>query len=85
MKQVKSVDMAGQNIVLYRGEDNVPYALDAYCLHMGAHMGEGGQVMNKNCIQCPFHGWLYDGTSGHCVGNDSITKITTGKDLNLNQ
>jgi cholesterol 7-dehydrogenase len=42
IKCVKSVDMAGQNIVLYRGEDNVAYALHAYCLHMGAHIGEGG-------------------------------------------
>jgi cholesterol 7-dehydrogenase len=72
VKNVKSADIAGQNIVLYRGEDNLPYALDAYCLHMGAHMGEGGQVINKNCIQCPFHGWLYDGSTGQCVGNDRI-------------
>jgi cholesterol 7-dehydrogenase len=65
---VRSVDIAGQNIVLYRGKDNVAYALEAYCLHMGANLAVGGEVVNETCIQCPFHGWLYEGKSGHCVG-----------------
>lgn len=65
---VRNVDIAGQNMVVYRGKDGVVYALEAYCLHMGAHLGVGGEVVNETCIQCPFHGWLYDGKSGHCVG-----------------
>lgn len=69
---VKNIDIAGQNIVLFRGEDGVAYALEAYCLHMGAHLGVGGEVVNKTCVQCPFHGWLYDGKSGHCVGISSV-------------
>jgi len=36
---------------------------------MGANLGIGGQVVNDKCIQCPFHGWLYDGKTGDCVGN----------------
>ena len=35
------------------------YALQGYCLHMGAHLGIGGQVKNKNCIECPFHRWRF--------------------------
>lgn len=66
--QVKPVDVNGHNIVIYRGTDKVVYALQAYCLHMGAHLGVGGEVVNEKCIQCPFHGWLYDGKTGHCVG-----------------
>ena len=46
------------------------YALEAYCLHLGANMGVGGQVKNSNCIMCPFHGWLYNGSTGQCVDHD---------------
>jgi nitrite reductase/ring-hydroxylating ferredoxin subunit len=34
---------------------------------LGAHLGVGGKVVNEKCIQCPFHGWLYDGETGVCV------------------
>lgn len=31
------------------------------CPHLGGHIGHGGHV--ENCeIQCPFHGWRFDGT-----------------------
>lgn len=60
----KAVDMCGQNIVVFRSDKGEVYALDAYCKHMGANLGIGGRVVNSKCIQCPFHGWLYDGESG---------------------
>ena len=75
--------MAGQNMVVYRGKDNVVYALEAYCLHMGANLGVGGEVVNQSCVQCPFHGWLYDGKSGHCVGIDKLYLDHDGKILTL--
>ncbi len=65
---VKPLDINGHNIVLFRGRDQVAYALEGYCLHMGAHLGVGGEVVNDRCVQCPFHGWLYDGATGYCVG-----------------
>ena len=45
----------------------------AYCAHMGVHLGVGGKVVNNQCIQCPFHGWVYDGETGACVGKPFIT------------
>ena len=59
--QSNYVDVNGENLVLFRSTDGKPYALEAYCAHLGANLGAGGQVINKKCIQCPFHGWLYDG------------------------
>jgi len=50
--------------------------LDAYCSHMGANLGVGGQVVG-NCIQCPFHGWKFD-MQGRCTSipySDTIPKI----------
>ena len=40
--------------------------VDAYCAHLGAHLGVGGKVEGE-CIRCPFHGWRYDGESGKCT------------------
>ena len=43
-----------------------PGVVDAYCPHLGAHLGVGGQV-EGDCMRCPFHGWEFDGDSGACV------------------
>jgi phenylpropionate dioxygenase-like ring-hydroxylating dioxygenase large terminal subunit len=32
--------------------------MDAYCEHLGAHLGYGGRVVG-DVIQCPFHGWQW--------------------------
>lgn len=33
---------------------------DAYCEHLGAHLGYGGRVQDDNIV-CPFHGWQWNG------------------------
>jgi phenylpropionate dioxygenase-like ring-hydroxylating dioxygenase large terminal subunit len=38
---------------------------EAYCAHLGAHIGVGG-VVEGECIRCPFHGWAYDRTGANC-------------------
>jgi cholesterol 7-dehydrogenase len=72
--EVKYVDYCGRDIVIFRGTNNKVYALEAYCSHMGANLGFGGKVKNKQCIQCPFHGWLFDGESGYCVQSEQMSK-----------
>lgn len=42
VEQVKAVDVNGRNLVVFRGKDKQIYALDAYCMHLGAHIGIGG-------------------------------------------
>lgn len=34
---------------------------------MGSNLGIGGQVKWKSCIECPFHGWTFNGKDGLCV------------------
>ena len=55
----------GQDFVAFRGQDGDVRLLDAYCPHLGAHMGVGGKVV-ENSIQCPFHHWRFGG-DGKCV------------------
>lgn len=78
--EVKYIDYCGREIVLFRGENKLVYALDAYCAHMGANLGHGGIVKNSSCIQCPFHGWIFDGETGSCV--QSFEKTKAKKNVN---
>lgn len=59
-----SLELFGRSLVLYRDDQDQVHALDAYCRHMGAHLGDG-QVEGA-CLRCPFHGWKYAG-DGECV------------------
>jgi 3-ketosteroid 9alpha-monooxygenase subunit A len=63
----------GRELVAFRGEDGAAHVLDAYCPHLGAHLGVGGKVAG-NCVQCPFHAWRFDG-DGRCVEIPYATKI----------
>ena len=74
VKDVKYVNYFGRDIVVFRGTDFKVYALDAFCSHMGANLGIDGQVKHGQCIQCPFHGWLFDGETGNCIQADILNK-----------
>jgi phenylpropionate dioxygenase-like ring-hydroxylating dioxygenase large terminal subunit len=65
----------GTDLVLFRSEDGQPGILDAYCPHMGAHLGHGGRV-EANDIVCPFHGWRWS-REGACVGEPSSQPHST--------
>ncbi|MGN6721142.1 MAG: Rieske 2Fe-2S domain-containing protein [Marmoricola sp.] len=55
----------GEDLVAWRGESGQVTVMDAYCQHLGAHLGYGGTVVGDT-IQCPFHGWQWN-TSGRNV------------------
>ncbi len=55
----------GREYVLYRGESGTPALLDAFCPHLGAHLGYGGTV-HGDAITCPFHAWSF-GSNGRCT------------------
>lgn len=59
--EAKPVRYFGRELALWRGEDGAPRIVDAYCRHLGAHMGHGGKV-HGNLLECPFHAWRYDET-----------------------
>ena len=70
---VRAIHQFGRDLVVFRGEDGAAHVLDAYCPHLGAHLGVGGKVVG-NAIQCPFHGWRWDG-AGACTDVPYAKKI----------
>lgn len=71
--QVKPVRCLGRELVIFRGEDGRARVLDAYCPHLGAHLGVGGGVVGDE-LRCPFHGWQFDG-EGACTKIPYAKKI----------
>jgi 3-ketosteroid 9alpha-monooxygenase subunit A len=49
-----------RDLVAFRQPDGTVSVLDAHCQHLGASLAHGGCVVEDG-IQCPFHGWVWDG------------------------
>lgn len=64
--EVRCVHYFGQDIVCFRGESGRAYALDPYCLHLGAHLGVGGRVRGERIV-CPWHNWEWNGDGSHAL------------------
>jgi nitrite reductase/ring-hydroxylating ferredoxin subunit len=62
---VVPVDAFGGKLVLYRGQDGAPRLFEAFCPHLGAHLGHGSCV-EGDTLRCGFHAWRFDG-GGRCV------------------
>lgn len=63
----------GKDLVLFRTESGRASLLDAYCPHLGAHLGYGihentgrGGGVEGESIVCPFHAWKFNG-DGECT------------------
>ena len=62
---VKPMEYFGRELVLFRTEDGEASVLNAYCPHLGAHLGHGG-IVKGNSLSCPFHAWEFNG-EGYCT------------------
>jgi aminopyrrolnitrin oxygenase len=51
---LRSVSLAGRDIVVFRTQSGALGGVDAYCPHMGAHLGHG-RVRGEHLV-CPLHG-----------------------------
>ena len=73
-KGVLPLHLFGHELVLFRTEDGQARLSEAYCPHLGAHLGHGGSVVGQS-LRCPFHGWCFDGDSGRCTEIPFARKI----------
>jgi 3-ketosteroid 9alpha-monooxygenase subunit A len=70
---VVPIQQFGKELVLFRAEDGSVKVLDAFCPHMGAHLGYGGKAEGDELV-CPFHAWRFNG-EGACTAIPYATKV----------
>lgn len=63
------VRMLSHDFVLFRDEQGTVKCLSDTCVHRGASLSSG--KLSKNCVQCPYHGWRFDG-DGRCQAIPSL-------------
>ncbi|MGB1142188.1 MAG: Rieske 2Fe-2S domain-containing protein [Halioglobus sp.] len=63
--EVKAVQAFDRELVLYRTRSGKAALQDAFCPHLGAHLGHEGRVIGET-IRCPFHGWQFNADDGKC-------------------
>ena len=76
-KSVKRLRILGEDLVLYKGEDNSHGLVAEQCSHRGASLAYG-RIEGCN-IRCAYHGWLY-GPDGKCVEQPAEPANSTYKD-----
>jgi phenylpropionate dioxygenase-like ring-hydroxylating dioxygenase large terminal subunit len=67
------VQMLGLQFVLWRDEDGIARCVSNTCTHRGGSLGDGKIV--GNCVQCPYHGWLFNG-AGDCERIPSLGPLS---------
>jgi len=70
--QPLKVRMLGLQFVLWRDESGRARCVHNTCTHRGGSLGDGKVV--GNCIQCPYHGWKFNG-EGDCERIPSLGPI----------
>lgn len=76
-REIRSFTRFGRDIVCLRTESGDVRVVDAYCPHLGAHLGNGRVVGGD--LECPYHGWRFEAGSGKCVhrpGGERAVKIS---------
>ncbi|MET7771816.1 Rieske 2Fe-2S domain-containing protein [Nocardia sp. NPDC005366] len=57
--EVRCMKYFDTEMIAWRSAAGAITVMDAYCEHLGAHLGHGGHV-DGDRIVCPFHGWEWN-------------------------
>jgi phenylpropionate dioxygenase-like ring-hydroxylating dioxygenase large terminal subunit len=74
-----AVNLYGERMVLFRGEDREAVALEDRCAHRNMPLSQGRVV--GGCVECPYHGWQYDarGACTHMPSLGPVSKLPSHK------
>lgn len=74
--ELQSIRCFGSDWVLFRTNSGEVGMMDAYCPHLGAHLGHGGCV-DGDAVRCPFHGWTW-ARDGSCSAIPYARRVPPG-------
>lgn len=61
----RSACLLGTHLAVFRAADGRARAVAEHCPHRGARLSMG--TVQGGSIQCPYHGWCWDGDTGRCT------------------
>lgn len=64
------VRILNHDLVVFRDTHGTAHTLSDTCVHRGGSLARG-KLLKDDCIQCPYHGWRYNG-EGLCTRIPSI-------------
>lgn len=62
--KIISKNIMGENIIIWKDKDDKISVLEAYCPHLGVHLGSTGKIVG-NYVKCSFHTRCFN-TDGIC-------------------
>jgi nitrite reductase (NADH) small subunit len=72
INQVKEF-LCGDKEICVANVDGTYSAIDNICLHRGGPLGQG--AVEKGKVVCPWHGWMWDPTTGQAAHNANAKLI----------
>ena len=73
--------IAGGTAICVANVDGEFFAIDNLCPHGDGPLGEGS--LSGKFVTCPYHGWVFDVTTGECQTNSSA--CVTAFEVQVNQ
>jgi len=64
-KKIISKNIMGEDIVIWKNDNNEISVMKAHCPHLGGHLASGGEIIDNN-IRCAFHHRCFD-YKGNCT------------------
>ncbi|ANW65089.1 (2Fe-2S)-binding protein [Mycobacterium sp. djl-10] len=68
----QQAQLLDQKLVVFRDSNGTARVTDRRCIHRGGNLADG-KVVGDN-IQCPYHGWQFDGSTGACAVIPSLAE-----------
>lgn len=62
---IEHIRVCERELVVWRTGSGDAACADAWCPHLGAHLGVGGRVVGDSVV-CPFHGWEFATDGSNC-------------------
>lgn len=66
----KAAKLLNQDLVVFRDQDGNARVTDRRCIHRGGDLATG--KITEHGIECPYHGWSFDGNTGMCTRIPSL-------------
>lgn len=70
-RELRTAMLLGIPLVIGRNSKGEGFALRDACPHRGMPLSEGS--FDGNAVECPYHGWVFEGKTGQCQAIPSLT------------